>query len=143
MVKQYYRETVDRRYYKGKTYIPAAKAYYDEKELTALVEASLDMRWVDGEITKRFEKEMAKFMGVRFAIMVNSGSSANLLALSSLTSDLFKSNKLSPGDEVITVAAGFPTTVNPIIQNGLIPVFVDINLGTYNTTAHYVDAAIS
>ena len=143
LVKQYYRETVDRRYYKGKTYIPAAKAYYDEKELTALVEASLDMRWVDGEITKRFEKEMAKFMGVRFAIMVNSGSSANLLALSSLTSDLFKSNKLSPGDEVITVAAGFPTTVNPIIQNGLIPVFVDINLGTYNTTAHYVDAAIT
>lgn len=143
LVKQYYRETVDRRYYKGKTYIPAAKAYYDENELTSLVEASLDMRWVDGEITKRFEKEMAKFMGVRFAIMVNSGSSANLLALSSLTSDLFKSNKLSPGDEVITVAAGFPTTVNPIIQNGLIPVFVDINLGTYNTTAHYVDAAIT
>ena len=143
LVEQYHRETVDRKYLKGKTYIPAAKAYYDEDELKSLVSASLDMRWVDGEITKQFEKEMARFLGVRFAIMVNSGSSANLLALTSLASDLFKSNKLQPGDEVITVAAGFPTTVNPILQNGLVPVFVDVNVGTYNTTAHYVEDAIT
>lgn len=143
LVKQYYQETKSNTYHKGKTYIPAAKAYYDEQELVSLVSASLDMRWVDGEITRNFEKEMARFMGVRFAIMVNSGSSANLLALSALMSPLFMSNQLKPGDEVITVAAGFPTTVNPILQNGLVPVFVDVNVGTYNTTPFYVEEAIT
>jgi CDP-6-deoxy-D-xylo-4-hexulose-3-dehydrase len=82
-------------------------------------------------------------MGTRFAIMTNSGSSANLLALSALTSPLLGSNALKVGDEVITVAAGFPTTVNPIIQAGLVPVFVDINIGTYNVTPHLVDQAIT
>lgn len=143
LVDAYFKETVDRKYYKGKTYIPPAKAYYDADEVMALVSASLDMRWVDGEITKTFEREMAKYMGVRFAIMTNSGSSANLLAISALTSQLFKSKALQAGDEVITVAAGFPTTVNPIIQNGLVPVFVDVNIGTYNITPHLVDAAIT
>ena len=143
LTKKYFKEGVDRRFSKGKTYIPAAKAYYNEHEVMALVSASLDMKWVDGEIVKQFEKEMARYMGVRFAIMVNSGSSANLLAISALTSSLFQSRALKPGDEVITVAAGFPTTANPIIQNGLIPVFVDVNIGTYNTTPHLVDQAIT
>lgn len=143
LVEKYYKETINRTFIAGETYIPAMKAYYDEKEIQSLVSASLDMRWVDGEITKKFEREIAKFLGVRFAIMCNSGSSASLLAVSALTSELFKSNKLKPGDEVITVAAGFPTTVNPIIQNGLIPVFVDINIGTYNVSPYLVDQAIT
>ena len=143
LVREYWKEREPQRFRGGETYIPAAKAYYDVKEVLALVSASLDMKWVDGEITRTFEKEMAKFLGVRFAIMTNSGSSANLLAISALTSPLFQSNRLKPGDEVITVAAGFPTTVNPIIQNGLVPVFVDVNVGTYNTTPYMVDQAIT
>lgn len=143
LVKKYHKEGKSKSFTPGQTYIPAAKAYYDEKEIMALVSASLDMRWVDGEIVKRFEQEMARFLGVKFAIMTNSGSSANLLALSALTSPFFQSKRLCAGDEVITVAAGFPTTVNPIIQNGLIPAFVDVNIGTYNTTPHLVDQAIT
>jgi dTDP-4-amino-4,6-dideoxygalactose transaminase len=143
LVEKYYKETINRTFIAGETYIPAMKAYYDENEIKSLVSASLDMRWVDGEITRRFEREMAKYLGVRFAIMCNSGSSANLLAVSALTSELFKSNRLKPGDEVVTVSAGFPTTVNPIIQNGLIPVFVDINIGTYNVSPYLVDQAIT
>lgn len=143
LVRRYWKEQEKPRFRAGETYIPAAKAYYDVKEVMALVSASLDMKWVDGEITRTFEKEMAKFLGVRYAIMTNSGSSANLLAISALTSPLFQSNRLQPGDEVITVAAGFPTTVNPIIQNGLVPVFVDVNVGTYNTTPYMVDQAIT
>lgn len=141
--KKYYRENKSTKFVPGQTYIPAAKAYYDEKEVMALVSASLDMKWVDGDIVHQFEREMARYMGVRFAIMTNSGSSANLLAISALTSNLFQSKRLQPGDEVITVAAGFPTTVNPIIQNNLIPVFVDTNIGTYNTTPYLVDQAIT
>lgn len=143
LVREYWKEREPQRFRAGETYIPAAKAYYDAKEVLALVSASLDMKWVDGEITRTFEKEMAKYLGVRFAIMTNSGSSANLLAISALTSHLFQSSRLKPGDEVITVAAGFPTTVNPIIQNGLVPVFVDVNVGTYNTTPYMVDQAIT
>lgn len=143
LVKEYARGNTSRTYHKGKDYIPAAKAYTDEDEIASLVSAAMDLKWVDGQIVREFEREMAKFMGVRFAIMVNSGSSANLLAVSALTSSLFASKALKPGDEVITVAAGFPTTVNPIIQNGLVPVFVDVNIGSYNTTAHLVDQAIT
>lgn len=143
LVKQYLSENKPKPFSPGNTYIPAAKAFYTYKEVVALMLASLDMKWVDGEIVKQFEKEMARYMGVRFAIMTNSGSSANLLALSALTSSLFQSKRLQAGDEVITVAAGFPTTVNPIIQNGLVPVFVDTNIGTYNTTPHMVDQAIT
>lgn len=143
LAKKYYKEGIDRKFTKGKTYIPPAKAYYNEHEVMALVSAALDMKWVDGELVRKFEVEMARYMGVRFAIMTNSGSSANLLAISALTSSLFQSKALKPGDEVITVAAGFPTTVNPIIQNGLVPVFVDVNVGTYNTTPILVDQAIT
>lgn len=143
LTKKYFKENKSKGFIQGQTYIPAAKAYYDEKEVMALVSASLDMKWVDGDIVKQFEREMARYMGVRFAIMTNSGSSANLLALSALTSHLFQSKRLQAGDEVITVASGFPTTVNPILQNGLVPVFVDTNIGTYNTTPYMVDQAIT
>jgi len=91
LAKKYYKESKSTKFIPGQTYIPAAKAYYDEKEVMALVSASLDMKWVDGDIVKRFEQEMARYLGVRFAIMTNSGSSANLLAISALTSSLFQS----------------------------------------------------
>lgn len=143
LTKEYFLEQRQEKYLKGKVYIPAAQAYTNDKEMVALVSAALDMAWVDGKLVRQFEKDMAKFLGVRYAIMTNSGSSANLLALSALTSKILQSKALQPGDEVITVAAGFPTTVNPIIQNGMIPIFVDINLGTYNTSAHLIESAIT
>lgn len=143
LVKKYHKANKQSSFVCGRDYIPAAQAVYDDKEIASLVSASLDMRWVDGQIVQQFERDMAKFIGVRYATMVNSGSSANLIALTALTSSLLKSKTLKPGDEVITVAAGFPTTVNPIIQNGLIPVFVDVNIGTYNTTPFLVESAIT
>lgn len=127
----------------GQTYIPATTKYYTEKEILALVETALDFEITMGRTTVDFEKQMAKYLGTRFGIMTNSGSSANLLAITALTSPLLKDRKLNPGDEVITVAAGFPTTVNPIIQNGLIPVFVDVTIGSYNPTPYMVEAAIT
>lgn len=143
LTRKYHKEKEKEPFRRGKTYIPVAKAYFDEREIVSLVSAALDMRWVDGAITKQFEQDVAKYLGVRYAIMVNSGSSANLLAVAALTSSLLQSKALKPGDEIITVAAGFPTTVNPIIQNGLIPVFVDVNVGTYNTTPFLIEEAIT
>lgn len=116
---------------------------YDEREMKSLVDASLDFWLTAGRYNKRFEKEFASFLGVKYALLTNSGSSANLLAFSALTSPKLGERKISPGDEVITVAAGFPTTVAPIIQNGAIPVFIDVDLGTYNILAERIEAAIT
>jgi CDP-6-deoxy-D-xylo-4-hexulose-3-dehydrase len=96
-----------------------------------------------GRFAEQFEREFARFVGVREAILVNSGSSANLLAVSALTSERLVDRRLKPGDEVITLAAGFPTTVNPIVQNGLVPVFVDVEIPTFNVDASYLEAALS
>ncbi|MFE6721729.1 lipopolysaccharide biosynthesis protein RfbH [Streptomyces albidoflavus] len=126
----------------GVTEIWPAGAVLDEADRAALVEAALEMRIAAGVSSRRFESRFARKMGRRKAHLTNSGSSANLLALTSFTSHLLEDDRLRPGDEVITVAAGFPTTVNPIIQNGLVPVFVDVELGTYNTTADRVAQAI-
>jgi CDP-6-deoxy-D-xylo-4-hexulose-3-dehydrase len=127
----------------GKTYINYAGRVYDEKEITSLVDASLDFWLTAGRYAKQFEEDFAKFLGLKYCILVNSGSSANLLALSSLTSPKLNSKRLKPGDEVITVACGFPTTLNPIIQNNLIPVFIDVDLGTYNIGANLIEKAIT
>ena len=127
----------------GKTLIKYAGRVYDEKELTNLVDASLDFWLTAGRYAHRFEKELAKFLGIRFCILTNSGSSANLLAISTLTSPKLGEKRLKPGDEVITTACGFPTTLNPIIQNNLIPVFMDIDLGTYNIKADKIEKAIT
>ena len=113
------------------------------RELELLVEASLDAWLTTGRFAAQFEREFAAFMGVRCASLVNSGSSANLAALSCLTSPSLGERRLRAGDEVITVAAGFPTTVNPIIQNGLVPVFVDVQLPTYNVDVTQLEAAVS
>ncbi len=127
----------------GETYIPVAMAVYDEKEIESLVQASLDFKIVDGELSNLLEKEMARFLGVRHATFCNSGSSANLLAFMALTSPKLGSKAIQPGDEVITCAVGFPTTVAPILQSGAIPVFVDVTLSSYNPTPHMVSDAIT
>ncbi|MFJ3880922.1 lipopolysaccharide biosynthesis protein RfbH [Streptomyces sp. NPDC090077] len=132
----------DRPFVPGTTEIWPAGAVLDEHDRTAIVEAALEMRIAAGPSSRRFESRFARKLKRRKAHLVNSGSSANLLAMTAFTSHLLEDRRLRRGDEVITVAAGFPTTVNPIIQNGLVPVFVDVELGTYNTTADRVAAAI-
>ncbi len=116
---------------------------YDEREMKSLVDSSLDFWLTAGRFSKQFEKEFADFIGVRYALLTNSGSSANLLAFSALTSPKLEERRIKPGDEVITVAAGFPTTVTPIVQNGAIPVFLDVDLGTYNILADQIEGAIT
>ncbi|MEU6393873.1 lipopolysaccharide biosynthesis protein RfbH [Streptomyces sp. NPDC046939] len=126
----------------GVTEIWPSGAVIDADDRAALVEAALDLRIAVGKRSRTFESRFAKLLGRRKAHLTNSGSSANLLALTALTSHVRGDRALQPGDEVITVAAGFPTTVNPIVQNGLVPVFVDVELPIYNTTAERVAAAI-
>lgn len=127
----------------GKTYVPYAGRVFDDQELALLVESSLDFWLTTGRFAARFEREFADFFGLRFALLVNSGSSANLLALSALTSPELGDRRLVAGDEVITVACGFPTTVNPILQNGLVPVFIDAHIPTYNADVSQLEAALS
>ncbi len=127
----------------ARKYIPASGKVIGEAELDNMIEASLDMWLTAGRFNFQFEKEFAKFLGVRHALTVNSGSSANLLAITALTSHKLGNKKLNYGDEVITVAAGFPTTIAPIIQNGLIPVFVDVDLQTFNICVSQIEEAIS
>ncbi len=135
-----------RQVYGGKKefkYIPPSGKLLDENDLLNMIDASLDMWLTAGRFNDRFEKEFAEFLGVRYALSTNSGSSANLLALSALTSYKLGDRRLKKGDEVISVAAGFPTTVNPIIQQGLVPVFVDCEIGTYNINAAKIEEALS
>jgi CDP-6-deoxy-D-xylo-4-hexulose-3-dehydrase len=127
----------------GQNSVPVSGKILDSSDLEHLVEASLDAWLTTGRFAAQFEREFAAFMGVRCASLVNSGSSANLAALSCLTSPSLGDRRLRPGDEVITVAAGFPTTVNPIIQNGLVPVFVDVHIPTYNIDVTQLEAAVS
>jgi len=127
----------------GESPIPVTGKVFGEEELSAAVNASLDFWLTSGPFTEKFESRFAKTVGMRHAFMVNSGSSANLLALSALTSPKLGDRALRPGDEVITVAAGFPTTVTPIIQNGLIPVYVDVDLVTYVANEAALEAAVS
>jgi len=127
----------------GKTRIPYAGRVFDEKELQNLVRSALQFWLTAGEYVEQFESRLAEFLGVRFCSAVNSGSSANLLAFMALTSDELKDRKIARGDEIITVAAGFPTTVAPIIQYGAVPVFVDVELGTYNMAIDQMEAALS
>lgn len=127
----------------GKSSIPVSGKVFDEEDLEYLIEASLDFWLTEGRFTDEFEKKFAKWFGLRVCALVNSGSSANLVALSTLTSPQLGDRQLKRGDEVITTAEGFPTTVNPIIQNGLTPVFVDATLPTYNIDVSKIEKAIS
>ena len=127
----------------GATVVPASGKVLGAKEIQFLVDASLDGWLTTGRFNDAFEKRLAEFLGVRHVLTCNSGSSANLLAFSALTSPQLGERALKPGDEVIGVAAGFPTTVNPILQCGMVPVFVDVMLGTYNIDAEKLEAAVS
>jgi len=127
----------------GKSAIPPSGKVIGARELTLLVEASLDGWLTTGRFNDAFERKLGQYLGRRHVRTTNSGSSANLLALSALTSPLLGERALQPGDEVITVAAGFPTTVNPTLQNGMVPVFVDVSLPTYNIDPERIEAAVS
>ena len=137
------REQTEQVFIPGTSSIPYAGRVYDEKEIIALVDASLDFWLTTGRYAEQFEKDLAEFLGMKYCLLTNSGSSANLLAVSALTSPKLGEKRLKPGDEVITTACGFPTTLNPIIQNNLIPVFVDVELGTYNIQVDQIENAIS
>ena len=144
LVRQYYDVALaPQSFVPGESQVPVSGKVFDSSELEHLVEASLDGWLTTGRFAAEFEPDFAAFMGVRCASLVNSGSSANLVALSCLTSPSLGDRRLRAGDEVITVAAGFPTTVNPIIQNGLVPVFVDIQLPTYDIDVTQLEAAVS
>jgi CDP-6-deoxy-D-xylo-4-hexulose-3-dehydrase len=123
--------------------ISYASRVYDHKEMVNLVDSSLEFWLTSGHYTDEFEKKFAKYLNVRFCSLVNSGSSANLLAFMTLTSPLLKERQIKRGDEVITVAAGFPTTVNPVIQYGAVPVFVDVTIPQYNIDVTMLEAARS
>ena len=127
----------------GETPIPASGKVLGVDEIKNLVEASLDGWLTTGRFNEAFERKLAQFLGVKFALTTNSGSSSNLLAFTALTSPSLGIRALRPGDEVITVAAGFPTTVNPILQNGCVPVFVDVDIPTYNIDPALIEKAIS
>lgn len=127
----------------GESPVPVTGKVFGESEISAAIQASADFWLTSGPYTEKFESRFAKTVGMRHAFMVNSGSSANLLALSALTSPKLGERALRPGDEVITVAAGFPTTVTPILQNGLVPVYVDVDLATYVANEEALEAAVS
>ena len=143
-VRAYYQyKFPEKNFIAEETYVPVSGKVFDEAEVLNLVDASLDFWLTTGRYAAEFEKRFAEWIGVKHCLLVNSGSSANLLALTALTSPKLGDQRLQAGDEVITVAAGFPTTVNPIFQNQLIPVFIDIQLSTYEIDVSQLEAALS
>lgn len=123
--------------------IPYASRVYDEQEMVNLVDSALEFWLTSGRYTDEFEQKLAQYLGIRYCSLVNSGSSANLLAFMALTSPLLGERQIRRGDEIITVAAGFPTTVTPIIQYGAVPVFVDVTIPQYNIDVHRLEGALS
>ncbi len=144
LVAEYSEEAFpEKQFVPGVSSVPVAGRVFDSEDIRSLVDSSLDFWLTTGRFAHQFEIEFARFFKMRHAMLVNSGSSANLLALTCLTSPLLKERQLKPGDEVITVATGFPTTVNPIFQNNLVPVFVDVDIPTYNVDVTQLEAALS
>ena len=144
LTRQYHAEAFPpREFVAGTSGVQVSGKVIDADDICAVVESSLDGWFTTGRWAREFEKKLASFFGVRSASLVNSGSSANLVALSALCSPALKDRQLKPGDEVITVAAGFPTTVNPIIQNRLVPVFLDVTLPTFEIDVTQLEAAYS
>ena len=123
--------------------IPYASRVYDHQEMVNLVDSSLEFWLTSGRYTVEFEKKLAEYLHVRYAALVNSGSSANLIAFMTLTTPLLGERRVKRGDEVITVAAGFPTTVTPVIQYGAVPVFVDVTIPQYNIDVAKLEEAYS
>ena len=144
LVKEYYRDyKKPQMQYKNGDRINYASRVYDEEEMTNLVDAGLDFWLTSGRYTEEFEKKLAGYLDIKYVSFVNSGSSANLCAFMALTSPLLKDRQVLPGDEMITVAAGFPTTVAPAIQYGVVPVFVDITIPQYNIDTRQLEKALS
>jgi CDP-4-dehydro-6-deoxyglucose reductase, E1 len=144
LVEQHYREEFPKKpFVPGESQIPVTGKTFDHEEIQHLVDSSLDFWLTTGHYAEDFERKLAKKVGVRHALFCNSGSSANLLAFTALTSPSLGARAIKKGDEVITVAAGFPTTVNPIIQNGCIPVFLDVELGTYDIDVKNLERALT
>jgi len=144
LVAEYHQAAFPQRsFVPGESPVRYAGRVFDAKELQMAVEASLDFWLTAGRFSEQFESELAQRMDRDTALLVNSGSSANLVAFSALTSPQLKDRRVRPGDEVITVAAGFPTTVNPILQNQAVPVFVDVEMATYIPTVAAIEAAIT
>jgi len=144
LVAEYHAEAfAPRDFVAGESSVPVSGKVFDQTELQYLVDASLDFWLTTGRFAAQFEREFAEVFGLRHAMLVNSGSSANLVALSCLTSPALGERRLRPGDEVITVATGFPTTVNPILQNNLVPVFLDVVIPTYDVDVSGLEAAVS
>jgi CDP-4-dehydro-6-deoxyglucose reductase, E1 len=143
LVREYHATDPRKPFCPGEDLVRYAGRYFDENELVNLVDSSLDFWLTAGRYAEEFEAGLAEYLGRGDVLLVNSGSSANLVAFSTLTSPKLKDRQVKPGDEVITVAAGFPTTVNPIIQNQAVPVFVDVELGTYVPSLEKIEAALS
>ncbi len=144
LVEGHFAETwPDKPFRPGVDPVPVSGKVFDADDVKHLVDASLDFWLTTGRYARQFEAEFAKVFGLRYSLLVNSGSSANLVALTALTSPKLGDKRLKPGDEVVTVATGFPTTVNPILQNGCIPVFLDVDLPTYNVDASRLESALS
>ncbi|ADG70236.1 lipopolysaccharide biosynthesis protein RfbH [Brachyspira murdochii] len=144
MVREYARkEYAPKEFVKGLSSVPVSGRVFDEDDVAALVDSALDFHLTTYRYNDEFEKGLKEFFGLKYALTCNSGSSANLIAVTSLTSHLLKDRALKAVDEVITVAAGFPTTVNPILQNNLVPVFVDVELKTYNVNVEELEKAKS
>jgi CDP-4-dehydro-6-deoxyglucose reductase, E1 len=143
LVRAYHAAETPKPFRPGDDLVRYAGRYYDAQELLNLVDSSLDFWLTAGRYAEEFEASLAEFLAVESTLLVNSGSSANLVAFSTLTSPKLKDRQVRPGDEVITVAAGFPTTLNPILQNGAVPVFVDVELGTYVPSLEKIEAALS
>ena len=143
MVEEYYHSYKKPVSYHDGDRIPYASRVYDEEEMINLVDSSLEFWLTSGRYTRQFESEMCLFLGVKYCNLVNSGSSANLLAFMALTSPLLGDRAIKRGDEVITVAAGFPTTISPIIQYGAVPVFLDVTIPEYNIDVTMLEQALS
>ena len=142
-VKQYYKQFMQPKPYQDGDRISYAGRVFDEKELEYLTDSVLEFWLTSGRYTDKFEKQLANFLGVKYCSLVNSGSSANLLAFMTLTSPLLKERAIKRGDEVITVACGFPTTITPMLQFGAVPVFVDVTIPQYNIDVRELEKALS
>ncbi len=144
LIKAYQEKFKVKEFVGGESVVPVSGKIFDEQEIIKMTEAVMDGWWTEGRFAKEFEEKLAELVGVKFCATVNSGSSANLLAITALTSiKLSEEKRLKRGDEVISVSAGFPTTINPIIQNGLVPVLIDVELGTYNANLDSIKNAVS
>ncbi len=143
LLKEKLSEKVGKKIIPGQDYIPVTGKVIDEQDLLAGIDAVMDGWLTTGRFGKKFEFQFAKYFGAKFSLLVNSGSSANLCAFYALTSPKLGERQIKPGDEVITVAAGFPTTVNPMIQYGAVPVFLDVDIPTYNIKAELIESAIT